>query len=140
MAETYNLTQGQAGIPFVGLDKVYTMDLTVNCATNNIGSGETAALFNIPAYHQVLNGQVNVTTVEGGTATADIGVTGVDADGIIDGVNLNSAGLTTTISSDAGAIIGTVTPQTSAYQVALLANNALDAAVFKVTILVANMS
>ncbi len=140
MAETHDLTEGQAGVPYVGLNKVYRLQKTVNCATDNIGNGETAALFDIPAYHQVLLGMVKVTTAEGGAATADIGVTGVDVDAVIDAVDLNATGITTTISSDTGAIIGHLAPIATAYQIALLANNALDAAVFTVTILVMDCS
>ena len=135
---TYDLTEGSACIAYDGLNRLYRLQIDVDCATDNIGSSETAALFNIPAYHKVLYGVVKVTTAEGGTATADIGITGGTVDGIIDGVNLNATGVTDTVSS--GSTFGEQAIGTSAYTIDLLANNALDACAFTVTILVMDCS
>ena len=84
---------------------------------------------------------VEVLTAEGGTATADIGITGGDVDCLIDGVDLNGTAGTLTWSGSAstaevhsvgGATAGYTTPD-GGVTFSLLANNALDTGIFRVT-------
>lgn len=98
------------------------------------------ALFDIPEGRVHLSTVVEVLTAEGGTATADIGITGGDVDNLIDGVNLNAtagtiyasgAAGTAEANSMGGASAGYVTPD-GGVTFSLLANNALDAAKFRV--------
>ncbi|HFD86864.1 MAG TPA: hypothetical protein ENJ35_04215 [Gammaproteobacteria bacterium] len=99
------------------------------------------ALFDVPEGHMHLSTVVEVLTAEGGTATADIGITGGDVDALIDGVDLNGTAGTLTWSGSAGtaevhsvggATAGYTTPD-AGVTFSLLVNNALDAAKFRIT-------
>ena len=132
-----NLTTSQGGVaslPYKGENKILRCDITVDCAVNNIGSTDTAKLFFLPAYTKPLLASCRVITAEGGTATADLGITGGIVDALLDGVNLNSVGISDTQSS--GSSLGELAIQTSDYYLSLLANNALDAAKFTITVFV----
>lgn len=94
MAFTVSAAVG-SGYPANGAGKTYTMKNTFSFATNNMEDGEYAHLFTIPAGTFVEYVVAKVTTAEGATLTADIGdftSAGVatDADGYLDGINLNS--------------------------------------------------
>ena len=54
-----------------------------------LGAGDVLEVLRIPAKTQVLAVGLDVTTVEGGTLTIDVG-DGADPDGYLDGVNANT--------------------------------------------------
>lgn len=117
----------------------------IDCSVNTLTSGESYAIFKIPA-GTVLQGIMNeVITAEGGTATADIGLTGGDTDGIWDGsdsttnaLNLNDTAGTITVGAG-DALAAAIAAQSgllfaSDDTIDLLANNTMDAAVFEISI------
>lgn len=71
----------------------------IDAAAENLGAGDVVVAFFIPPFHRVLGVALEVLTVEGGVATADVGVfsnagvTAVDADGFLDGADCNAATL-----------------------------------------------
>lgn len=71
--------------------KMTMLQKTLDFAVTSRSSGDVLQLFDIPAGTLVSHIVVDVQTAEGATCTADIGLTGVDVDGFVDGVNLNSA-------------------------------------------------
>lgn len=81
------------------------VDLAAEAAkagVSSFASSDTLGLLELPAGTRVLCVDVHVITAEGATLTADIGVTGTDADGWVDGVDLNATGWT------AGVFAGTL--------------------------------
>ena len=112
------------------------LETVVDTAADNVAQNDIVLTHYIPPFHRLMGVLLAVKTVEGGVATADVGiysdagVTAVDADGLLDGENLNAA--TLKHSADGGAALaakGYVAPATGAY-IGVLAVNALDAAVF----------
>lgn len=71
--------------------KMTMLQKTLDFAETNRSSGDVLQLFDIPAGTLVSHVEANVITAEGATCTADLGLTGVDVDGFLDGLNLNSA-------------------------------------------------
>jgi hypothetical protein len=126
-----------AGLPAIGGGKVFVVKKTINCVTNNIGSADTAKIFLLPAYTQPLYATCLVTTAEGGTATIDLGITGSTVDALLDGTDLNAAGYSTTTST--GSAWTELLPRTVDYNISILANNALDAAIFDICVFVLDL-
>lgn len=54
-------------------------------------AGDTYDLFTIPANCKIISGLIEVVEDAGETCTLDIGVTGGDTDGLVDGADLNQA-------------------------------------------------
>lgn len=132
-----DLTVGIGNSPVAKGAVVAHYEKIVDCATTNLAAA-AHELFDVPAGMLHMTTVVYPLTAEGGTATADIGITGGDVDSLIDGVNLNQI-TTPHVSGDAttaevksmlGAEAGYVTLTDTTFS--LLANNALDAAVFRV--------
>jgi hypothetical protein len=143
MATTHDKTVGgtaeqnvtEAGFIFT-LRRVYD---TAATGDGNVASGDTLQLLNIPADTLVLGVALVVQTVEGGTLTVDVGEVGGDADGWLDGADLNAAA--TKASMPATLVEGapnTITPAfgmgrlyTAADTIDMLFNNAADAVKFE---------
>ena len=75
--------------------RCFVLENNFSFATYNLGSAETALLFNIPARTYVACVTAEVTTAEGATLTVDVGDfsaagVAVDADGYLAAVNCNS--------------------------------------------------
>lgn len=73
------------------------VDLAAEAAkagVSSFSSSDTLALLELPAGTFVVDTFVRVLEAEGATLTADFGITGTDADGFLDGVNLNATGYT----------------------------------------------
>ena len=131
-----DLTVGVGNSPVSNAAVVAHYEKIVDCATTNLAAA-AHELFDIPAGMTHFSTYVDPITLEGGTATIDIGVTAVDVDSLIDGANVNAA--TTWRSGDAapaevlsmqGAEAGEMLLADTTFS--LLANNALDTAVFRV--------
>lgn len=132
-----DLTAGVGSSPVAKGAVVAHYEKIVDCASVNLAAA-AHELFDVPAGMMHLTTVVYPLTAEGGTATIDIGVTAVDVDSLIDGANVNQI-TTPHVSGDAstaevksmlGAEAGYVTLADTTFS--LLANNALDAAVFRV--------
>ena len=137
MAVIDNLT-GWSSQPAYAGPRIAMWERVVDFSVDTMAQNDTMTLFTIPADMLVFFAKVDVITVEGGTATIDIGVTGGDVDRYIDGADINAT--TTVVAGDAG------TPEpismqnngvyvSTAETVSILANNALDAAKIRVQIM-----
>lgn len=119
------LKQGGLQIPSGGY-----IAAEIDCSVDNIGSGEVWQALSVPAGTMVKNVGIVCKTAEGGTLTVDVGLTGGDVDGFIDGFNGNSAnGMTQSMSYestqnafDSGKYFA------AADTIDVLFNNAADAA------------
>jgi len=137
---TIDFTANQGGQGLAAQNNLVKFEQYIDAETTNLAAA-SYALFDVPEGHMHLSTVVEVLTAEGGTATADIGITGGDVDCLIDGVNLNGTAGTLTWSGSAGtAEVHSVGGATAGYTTpdggvtfSLLANNALDAAKFRVT-------
>ena len=69
-------------------------------SANQMAVNDTMPLFKIPAGIHLIGASVETLTVEGAAATVDMGITGGDVDGYIDGATVNTAGIV--VSGDAG--------------------------------------
>lgn len=136
MATTFDLTDSATKLPFTGsgAQKFFVLEKEVDCSVNNLGAGDTAQVLHIPAGTYVQQVQIEVSTVEGGTATVDVGST--DTDGWIDGANINAA----TNAVGAGAYVSAGLLYTAADTIDVLANNALDTAVFTIRAICIDLS
>lgn len=68
------------------------MSAEIDCSVDNIGSSDVWQAFSLPAGTLIHEVGAVCKTAEGGTLTVDVGFTGGDVDGFLDGVNMNSAG------------------------------------------------
>ncbi len=90
---TVDLTVGgTTGAPAHLSGRIFTHFIELDFATTNRASGDILQLFDIPAGSWVPLVGYQVVTAEGGVFTFDIGLTGVDADGFIDGADGNTVG------------------------------------------------
>jgi len=80
------LKQGGLQVPAGGYQSA-----VLDCSVDNISSGAVWQALSIPAGTMVKNIGAVCLTAEGATLTVDIGLTGGDVDGFIDGLNGNSA-------------------------------------------------
>lgn len=140
----HDLTVGQSSQPAEVGPGMLFFEKIVDFSVNNLASSDTAQLFDLPADIQVVLCKVEVLTPEGGTATADLGLTGGNVDEYIDGVDLNAAAGTVVVSGDAGTAEPVAMENGGKYlsaaeTVSLLANNALDTAVIRVQIAAIDM-
>jgi len=103
----------------------------------NMAINDVAVLFCIPPRHRLANLRLEVTKVEGAAATVDVGpfsdagTTAVDADGLIDGADVNA--LTHAHSVTGAGLLaakGVCTGATAQY-ICLTAMAALDAAIIE---------
>lgn len=143
MADT-DLTLNQGNQPSEVGPALLKWEKIIDFSVNNIASGSTAQLFDLPADILVVACKVEVLTAEGGVATADLGLTGGNVDEYIDGVDLNAAAGTVVVSGAAATAEPVAMENGGKYlsaaeTVSLLANNALDTAVIRVQILAMDM-
>ena len=146
MADTIDETVGgndvlpalEAGYSFV-IEKKYDCRTVALGGDGNVASGDTLQLLNVPKGVLVERVAIEMDTVEGGTLTVDVG-DGDDADGFLDGSNLNAAATKITelllVEADPNTIFGYTNGKL--YLVAdtidMLFNNAADAAIFTVKV------
>ncbi len=116
---------------------VHIMTALLDTNAVNMGAADIATLLFIPPRHRLVNTKLEVLTVEGGAATVDVGifsdagVTPVDADGLIDGADVNALTHADSVTGAADlAAKGYATGATGAY-ICLTAVAALDAAVLQ---------
>src|SRR5512136_579585 len=108
---TYDLTQGSAGVPFVGLNKVYTISNTIDLNDMAVKpiSTDILKVLNIPANTLVQNVFVKVVTQSAATTlTATVGDDS-NPDGWDTAIDLEAAAGTTTY---AGFVLTEGTPNT----------------------------
>ena len=138
MADTDpDFSAGTGGDGLAKTGNVAHFEQIIDCSKNTLASGTSHALFSVPKNFMHLTTYVEPLTVEGGTGTVDIGVTGGDIDSLIDGANVNAAtthrsgdGATSEVLSMQGADAGDMLLADTTFS--LFANNALDATVFRV--------
>lgn len=144
MADAIDLTVNQGDQPSEVGPALLKWEKIVDFSVNSLLITTSGALFDLPADILVIGCKVEVLTAEGGTATADLGITGGDVDAYIDGVDLNAAAGTVVVSGDA-ATAEPASMETSgkylsaAETVSILANNALATAVIRVQIVAIDM-
>lgn len=101
----YNTSALQAGIgaepSYWAANGVAVWEAVVDhsIAANQMAVNDTMPLFKIPAGMHVIGASVETLVVEGAAATVDMGITGGDVDGYIDGATVNSLGVV--VSGDA---------------------------------------
>jgi len=146
MADTIDETVGGNDVlPAIDAGYSFTLQKKYDCRTvalggdGNVTSGDTLQLLNIPAGVLVERVAIEMDTVEGAALTVDVG-DGDDADGFLDGSDLNAAA--TKISS---LVLVEAAPNTilgysngkfylAADTLDMLFNNTADAAIFTVTV------
>lgn len=146
---TYDYREGGGPPKGTSFGKDFCIDIPIDCDAVNAGSAEVQLIMDIPAGTLIKRVAIYQTTLEGGTLTVDIGdhlpdsptYTVVDADGYMDGMDLNSAvGWITdevTISSEGAAspaygVNGKLYTADSCLSITY--NNAADAAQFVVRV------
>jgi len=97
--DTLGFDKGSAGFHAAGLNKVHRVGVTLDFAkitaarlaasATALTSGDVIEAIPLPAKSLVLRVGLDVTTVEGGTLTIDVG-DGSDPDGFLDGVDANA--------------------------------------------------
>jgi len=98
----------------------------------NLSSGEIISMLNIPANTVIMAVGAYVERAEGGTLTFDVGITGGDTDGFIDGADGNSVAAVYEVLTLQEATPNTVTGLsagllvTSASVLAMIINNDAD--------------
>jgi len=118
---------------------VLHLEAYIDTAAQNLAAA-SYALFDVPEGHKHITTVIEVLTAEGGTATADIGITGGDVDCLIDGVDLNAtagtlyasgAATTAEVHGPTGATYEYITPD-GGQTFSILLNNAMDAGIFRI--------
>jgi hypothetical protein len=104
-------TRENACEPVDGIGKVFLMQKTVDftVAANQVALNKTLALFKVPAGVVVLEAGYDVTTQEANVTDVDLGVfstagSPVDADGLLNGGSLATAGVIRQVGSPAYAL------------------------------------
>ena len=92
---TVDYTNGSAVIPFGGLNKVYTVENTIDFSKKNAAASTVVEALNVAAGTHVLNVWVTVDTPQGAASTATVGDAGTPA-GFDAATDLNAAAGTTT--------------------------------------------
>jgi hypothetical protein len=113
-------------------DKIVDSNGNDAILASGFSAGDILQVFFPPAGSLVRLCGINVTTVEGGVATMDLG-DGDDGDGFLDGVNLNSLGATITgvaLGFGADNVMGKLYSADDTIDITFV--NAVDAVVFDV--------
>ena len=138
--DTHGFDKGSAAHPAKGQTRVSYAEVVMDFAaitTARAAAGATALstdsleVISVPANTLVLACGVTTETVEGGTATVDIGTTAGDPDGFVDGHNANALGTT----ACNGAFLDGDNQShyfAAADTIDILCNNALDTCKLKV--------
>jgi hypothetical protein len=99
-ADTYDLADNQTAKPGFSYGKFYVLENEVSFASQNGAQNDVIQALNIPADTLVIAVAVEVTTAEGEASTVDVGITGGDTDGFLDGISLATVDILT--DTDAG--------------------------------------
>ncbi len=116
---------------------LFALQAEIDCAENNVASGDIVKALAIPANTLVQDVIAVVETAEGDTLTLDVGDyltaddTAVDADGYLDGTDGNTAAASKTSDTDTLGHFGGKF-YTAASYIGVLFNNAASAAVIRI--------
>lgn len=141
---TKNLTAKSLGNAHAGALAIMLISNTIDFSIDKADALDVIEAIDVGAGDIVLKVLVEVETVEGGTLTFDVG-DGTDPNGYLDAVNGNSAGMTGTALALTEGAPNTVSAYsngklyTAADTIDLVMDNAADAAVVKVSALIARM-
>jgi hypothetical protein len=131
-ADSYLKSLGVLDVPQGFMCSVYD---SLSAGDGNLSAADIWEALSIPAGSVVTEVGIAILTAEGGTATADVGLTGVSADGFLDGVNLNAAAGICYNSLNTSAAADTYSSGhyfSSADTIDVLFNNAMDAGKYMV--------
>ena len=102
--DSHGYNKGSAAHSAKGLTKVGLMEVELDFAkitadratagATALAAGDSIQVLNIPANTLVMAVGATTTTAEGAASTFDIGLTGGDVDGFVDGGDANAAGTT----------------------------------------------
>ena len=102
--DSHGFDKGSAAHPAKGINRVGYIEVELNFATitadrvtagaTALSAGDSLQVLSIPANTLVLAVGATTTTAEGAASTFDLGLTGGDVDGFVDGGDANSAGTT----------------------------------------------
>ena len=102
--DTHGFDKGSAAHPAKGINKVGYIEVTLDFAkitadrvtagATALAAGDSLQVLSIPANTLVMAVGATTITAEGAASTFDIGLTGGDVDGFVDGGDANSAGTT----------------------------------------------
>ena len=102
--DSHGYLKGSAAHPAKGLTKVGLMEVELDFAkitsdraiagATALASGDSIQVLSIPANTLVMAVGATTITAEGAASTFDIGLTGGDVDGFVDGGDANAAGTT----------------------------------------------
>lgn len=102
--DSHGYLKGSAAHPAKGLTKVGLMEVELDFAkittdratagATALAAGDSIQVLSIPANTLVMAVGATTITAEGAASTFDIGLTGGDVDGFVDGGDANSAGTT----------------------------------------------
>ena len=102
--DTHGYLKGSAAHPAKGINKVGLMEVELDFAkitaarvtagATALAAGDSIQVLNIPANTLVMAVGATTITAEGAASTFDIGLTGGDVDGFVDGGDANAAGTT----------------------------------------------
>lgn len=102
--DTHGFDKGSAAHPAKGLNRVGYIEVTLDFAeitsaratagATALSAGDSLEVLSIPADTLVMAVGATTITAEGAASTFDIGLTGGDVDGFVDGGDANSAGTT----------------------------------------------
>ena len=102
--DSHGYLKGSAAHPAKGLTKVGLMEVELDFAkittdratagATALAAGDSIQVLSIPANTLVMAVGATTITAEGAASTFDIGLTGGDVDGFVDGGNANAAGTT----------------------------------------------
>ena len=128
--------------PWAGIEKHYVLEGTFDfsVAANNAAQNDTVTLFEVAADQLCTGVSVKVTTVEDGTATIDIGLTGGTVDLFINGADIEvetsykSGDIPEAVIAAGGHLF------TAADTIDMLCLNALDSAVLEIKAFMIDLS
>ena len=102
--DSHGFDKGSAAHPAKGLNRVGYMEVTLDFAkittdratagATALSAGDSIQVLSIPANTLVLAVGATTETAEGAASTFDLGLTGGDVDGFVDGGDANAAGTT----------------------------------------------
>ena len=102
--DTHGFDKGSAAHPAKGLNRVGYIEVTLDFAeitsaratagATALAAGDSLEVLSIPADTLVMAVGATTITAEGAASTFDIGLTGGDVDGFVDGGDANSTGTT----------------------------------------------